>query len=89
MPGFDLVSFPFIISCTEKAFELINISTGNSDILIQGSANYDPRQAPIFFRDHRDGRFELNFCIATQTGSNMFEHSWHCLEFNTDFKKFL
>lgn len=43
LPGFDINSFPFLLESGKNSYNIINVLSGNRDVLIQGSAQTDYR----------------------------------------------
>ena len=97
LPGFDLDLFPFVLdygtgrlgSERSATYDLVNLKTGRRYTLVCGSAQNDGRWPATFFVDHGTGCLDLNFCTSQLNDERYYEHSWHCMSFNTDFAELL
>ena len=47
--GFDLKTFPFIVTSGESTFNIVNVNTGHSEVLIQASTSTLHDQTGCFF----------------------------------------
>ena len=59
------------------------------DKLIACTAKNMNKHQATFFVQESEERFALHFCTVSLNYENMYEHFWHCLEFNPDFVKIL
>ena len=63
-PGFNIDTFPVIFVLGKTSYSMLNVTTGNRDVLVQGSAQNDYRQHPVIMRGLEDDRISIDFVIA-------------------------
>ena len=86
MPGFDLENFPFVISYGNPMFNLINVKTASSDILVNGvpSEYFPGQQAVAFISDSKEGDkqypypINMHFASSFMTEDGKRLENWHC-----------
>ena len=64
IPGFNIDNFPVIMELGKYSYNVINVLTGNRDVLIRASAINDVRQNPIYLKDLGNGSFSIDFAVA-------------------------
>ena len=57
LPDFDLDEFPFVVLCAKDTYDLLNLKTGVTSKLIQGSSGGHNKYPSTFFMDPGNGRF--------------------------------
>ena len=86
LPGFDWDHFPFMIVYSKDTYDLKNIKTGVTSKLIKGSADSVSHWPSTFFVNHRNGKFDFHFATSSVNDENKYEHTWHYMPLNSDFK---
>ena len=84
-PGFDLKNFPFIVSSGESSFNIINVSTGHMEVLIDAPTSALHAQTACFFRTDKLGQVTMHFPTTKTTEDNLCRQSWHIMKFKEDF----
>ena len=89
LPGFGL-EFPFRLAYESASFNIRNIKTGTSDLLIETSAKNDNlHEGASFFIEQEDGGLQFHFCSTFMNQDRIIEYSWHFMDFGQDFTELL
>ena len=69
-----------------RTIDIINLSNGHREVLIDATANNIRLQDASFFlkRGGAQYKFEFHFCTVRLNEQSWYEHSWHMFTFEKD-----
>ena len=89
LPGFDLNSFPFVVSSGKLSYNLINVKSEYMAPLIQGSGNNGTVERPAFFLERDNSNLDMFFVTTGLIEDSHYELNMHCMTFKEDFTQTL
>ena len=85
LEGFDLDTFPFVVTSGESTFNLVNVRTGHMEVLIKAATSVLHAQTAIFYVQEGDGPVSAHFATTRTTEENKTQQNWFAMSFKQDF----
>jgi len=91
MPGFHVSDFPIVLNYSNESFDVVNVLTGQRDVLIQGTAHNLWNQQGSFLTNNegQDVQQDFHFCTVQIGDGGEYMHNWCCFTLESDFFEFL
>ncbi len=88
-PGFNLATLPFIITCGDSSFSIVNVAQAHEDVLIKEKTSTIRGQTACFFTTDDDETATMHFTTTSPTKEGAFNQIWHTMSFKEDFRNIL
>ena len=83
--GFDIETFPFVVTSGESTFNIVNVKTGHMEVLIKAATSVLHAQCSVFFVPDQDGTVSMHFATTRTTEENKTQQNWFVMPFKQDF----